>query len=101
MGTNYYKLKKPITHISIENPLGTHHEVKIWINHGLAGALVVREDELSDFLQIFSSEEVAYHSHYGGVEKGKVVKKKQDTNDYIVISGGKIVKVKDLEKEVK
>ena len=102
MGTNYYKLKKPVTHLSIENACGPTVRVKIWLYHGLAGGILVHKDELSDFIQIFSSDEVAYHSHYGDVEKGKVIKKKQDTNDYIVISEeGKIVKIKDLNKEVK
>ena len=102
MGTNYYKLKKPVTHISIENAFGPTVRVKIWLYHGLAGGILVREDELSDFIQIFSSDEVAYHSYYGGVEKGKVVKKKQDTNDLIVVSEyGELAKVEDLEKEVK
>lgn len=102
MGTNYYKLKKPITHLSTKNPCGIHHEVKIWINHRLAGALLVRKDELSNFLRVFSSEEIAYHSHYSGIEKGKVVKKVQGTDDSIVISEyGEIIRVEDLEKEVR
>lgn len=102
MGTNYYKLKKPITHLSIEKPGGMHYKVKVWINHASTRFLVIREEELNDFLQIFSSEEVAYHSYYGGVEKGKVIKKMQNTDTLIVISKyGEIVKVEDLEKEIK
>lgn len=101
MSTNYYKLKKPITHISVENT-GVYQVVNIWVNHGFAGIIMIYKDELIDILKLFSSDGVAYRSHYGGIEKGKVVKKVQGTDDIVVISEyGKIVKVEDLEKEVK
>lgn len=100
MSTYYYELRKPITHLSVETK-GEHCRISIWINHGLSGILIVREEELNDVLELFTEDKVIFHSHYGGLRKGEILKKINETNNLIVISEyGKITNVERLEKEI-
>lgn len=98
MGTNYYELRNPITHIAIEE-VGEHYLINIWLNHLHSGVLTVVEEELSDILEIFKSDKVIYHSFYRG---GKTTEKVSDTNNSVLISGSnEIISKEKLEEEVR
>lgn len=74
MSTEYYLLRKPITSLRLE-PQGRHFKLSIWINHALAGELVL-SDELSEVLTLFMEREgaPALQRYWGGLKEGVVVK---------------------------
>ena len=76
MSTSYYRLKPPITHLELELKPG-HDRVKIWVNHGLVGELILANRETCAFLDCFTlhepDNECPLRSYWGGAEKGTVV----------------------------
>ena len=74
MGTEYYKLKPPVTSVKVveENP--SHTKLSIWINHGLAGTLTLRTKEVQNLLRILADDGMCVlHTRWGGLERGTVV----------------------------
>ena len=99
MGTDYFELRKPITHLSLEKR-GGHYRISIWINHGLSGVLIIREDELDDTMDLFTSEKVVYHGYYGSGQK-EIIEKIHETNNLVVISEyGNIIEAEKLEGKI-
>lgn len=58
MATAYYRLRKPFTSVRAES-CGAHVKLTLWINHGSAGSLTVRNDELASVLLALASDDVA------------------------------------------
>ena len=99
MGTDYFELRKPITHLSLEKR-GGHYSISIWINHGFSRLLTIREDELDDIMDLFTSEKVIYHGYYGSGEK-EIIERIYETNNLIVISEyGNRVEAEKLEEKI-
>lgn len=100
MGTSYYELEKPVTHLHSKKT-GGHYLIDIWLNYVHSGTLTVGKEELGGVLCLFKSEKAVYHSFYGGTEKGKVTKKLAETDNLILISEyNKIVEKEKLDGEV-
>jgi len=76
MSTSYYRLSSPITHLRIEDQVG-HDKISVWVNHGLAGALVVSKRETKEVVRMFVCYEddsiCPLRTHWGGRERGAVV----------------------------
>jgi len=74
MSTNYYHLKLPITYLELELR-GTHYRLNIWVNHALAGMLVLREEELSGIIDCFADkeEDCPLRTTSGGTGRGIIV----------------------------
>ena|SRR5438132_2710233 len=50
MSTNCYRLKHPFTSVRAETRGGGHTDLSIWVNHAKAGVIVLRNEEVKDFL---------------------------------------------------
>ncbi len=76
MSTSYYRLREPVTSLRIERN-ETHARLSIWTNHGLAGTLVLRGDELAPLLCALSLDQDDFtcplRTHWGGKDRGSVV----------------------------
>ncbi len=72
MSTNYYRLKPPVTYLKLEEKPG-HDRLRIWINHALAGELVLANQETLQFLGCFCSDDNPLRSYAGTAEQGMVV----------------------------
>ena len=81
MSTSYYRLKPPITHLTLKAESG-HDRLKIWVNHGLVGELVLANRETRAFLDCFTlyeaDNECPLRSYWGGPERGTVVYANED-----------------------
>jgi len=73
MSTSYYRLKPPITHLRLEDT-GGHNRLSIWVDHGLAGTLVLPKEATRDVIQCFTLYEDDFEcplrTHRGGKERG-------------------------------
>jgi hypothetical protein len=102
MSNSYYRLKHPISNVSLSEK-GSHTEVRIWVNKGLAGTLVLESgEETKNFLQaIFSQHEEGAWTSYGGDKKGMMLYVGKGTNDtdVLISSSGEITTVKELAKK--
>lgn len=67
MSTDYFKLKEPITKITIRN-CEPHIKVDLFINHQLSGTLVINPDDLSDIIRLFKSKYLVAHTWSKGTE---------------------------------
>lgn len=73
MSTSYYGLAPPITFLKLDSGKGGHDRLSIWVNHGLAGTLTLREEETRDILIRFTGPECLLHVYYGSPDTGAVV----------------------------
>ena len=58
MSTEFYALRPPVTCIRMEE-LGGHTHIGVWINHGKAGTLVVRNEEAKQTAYLMFNHDVA------------------------------------------
>lgn len=77
MSTSYYRLRPPVTSVRVESA-GHHDRVHVWVEHGLAGALVVPKDCTPSLLLLLSNEEmddskVPLRTLWGGDIRGTIV----------------------------
>ena len=103
MSTSYYRLRPPITHLRLEEGEG-HDKLKIWVNHGLAGELVIANREIRQFLDCFAlyeaDNECPLRSFWGGAERGAIVYANEDDlpDEMMVISEyGELLTVAQVE----
>ena len=75
MSTEYYKLRKPFTHLELDST-GSHGRLKVWIEHGLSGMLTIPDRHLADVLRPLFNNDGDYppplRTHWGG-KQGAVV----------------------------
>ena len=72
MSTEYYKLRKPFTHLELDST-GGHGRLKVWIEHGLSGMLTIPNRHLADvLLPLFVEHPPVLRTHWGG-KKGAIV----------------------------
>lgn len=73
MSTSYYPLRAPVTYLRPEI-MGGHTHVGIWVNHGKAGTLVVRNEEWRELLNVLTAENTTVlRTHWGGQDVGAIV----------------------------
>jgi len=63
MTTAYYCVAAPITQLRTDE-VGSHTHLTIWVNHGLSGILVVRNEELPDILHLLRTETEVLHTYF-------------------------------------
>ena len=70
MSTTYYLLKEPVTKISLKEK-GAHARLRIWVEHGLAGELVVPRDVSREMVRLFANKnKPILHTSWGGTSVG-------------------------------
>jgi len=74
MGTNYYRLRPPITCLRLLEGPG-YNRLSVWANHGLSGTLLIPRDSTWSMIQCFIDRDnmPALHTSWGGSERGSVV----------------------------
>ena len=102
MGTSYYRLKPPITHLKLETD-GMNNRLYVFVNGGYVGKLVLNEQDTCQVLNCFalreSDNKCPLHSYWGGAEQGAVVCENEKLPDAtIVISEyGKLLTVAQVK----
>ena len=86
MGTNYYRLRSPITHLRLEESPG-HDRLTLWVNHANAGTITLRNEETHEFILGFvDKNEPIMYAYWSGFEQGTVVRiKKANLLDKTVV----------------
>lgn len=85
MSTEYYKLRKPFTHLELDSTSG-HSCLKVWIGHGLSGTLTVPNRHLVEVLRpVFLDYLPVLHTHWGGKTKGSIVTIHEELADETVV----------------
>ena len=104
MSTNYYRLSPPVTHLRLEDK-GGHDRISIWVNHGLAGSLIVSKRETRGIIRIFtcyeSNDKCPLYTYWGGAERGVVVTVNDETvpDEAVVISEyGELLTVAEVKR---
>jgi len=100
VSTEYYRLAKPITSIRTETR-GGHTHLSLWLNHAKSGTLVLRNDELSDFLDLLCGDDRCLLTHYGGKGVGVVVTEgpcTADDREQVVDEYGKLSTALDVRE---
>ena len=76
MTTSYYRLKKPVTHLRLDEEKG-HDKLTIWINHAQSGTLTLANRETQDAIWLFVQQESNDHcplrTSWGGSDHGAIV----------------------------
>jgi hypothetical protein len=58
MSTSYYRLKEPFTSVRVERR-GSHDAIRIWVEHGLSGELIVPHDVTPEVLRALAQHGAA------------------------------------------
>jgi hypothetical protein len=62
MSTTYYRLRPPITSLRVLDRNPEHATLAVWVDHGLAGELIVPAGLLSDVVIQFKGDEIGYRA---------------------------------------
>ena len=104
MSTCYYRLHQPITRIDTHKGMFKDSTAfSVWANDTWMATLTISDEFKWYLLPDFKSGEIAFETHYGGKDMGRVVNDfaKDLPDDAQVISGsGEIVTLGELRRNV-
>lgn len=70
MSMNYYRLRKPVTSVRLDQK-ATHDYLTIWETHGNAGTLTLSKQQgIRLLFALVDWDQVVAHTWYGGDERG-------------------------------
>jgi hypothetical protein len=85
VSTSYYLPRAPITSLRADVG-GGHTHLGVWVHHAKSGTLVLRNEEMTLFLEMLEGREVM-HVHFGGVGVGVIITGGEDLDpDQVLIS---------------
>jgi len=85
MSTSYYKLRNPFTHLELEHT-GGHNHLRVWVDHGLSGTLVIPDRYFAEALRtLFIEYPPALRTHWGGKDKGAIVTVNEELPEKAVV----------------
>lgn len=103
MGTSYYRLKKPVTHVSVDRR-GVNSKINVWIDNFFSGTLYVPQECTSKIVLMFAEKEgdteCPLRTYWGGAERGTVVviNDLSVPDDTVVISRyGEVLTVREVK----
>jgi len=98
MSTEYYRFKDPITSINIVKH-DTYDQVSIWISHNSVGFIIIKHEDLSNFIHLLREDEsIAYH-YCGGrvIRRQLMIKQNLHPETYIISEYNEVLQFRDLK----
>lgn len=79
MGTEWYQLSKPFTHVRV-GCHGSHKHLALWVNHANVGFLTLRDEEVRDVLRKLMQMDPTAKVRTGRPEEGLLVEWYQEVD---------------------
>lgn len=102
MSTDFFRLKPPVTSLFAEAE-GEYVRLSVWVSNAFSGELLLRAEDVGDFVLSLVVGGVCMHTYWGGLETGVLVDfygGALPDNTVVISAGGEITTVGKVKKLV-